>query len=143
MHLDIFQVHLQYFKFSTNWPSLAVGLLATKNFTKKFTKNSNRFYSNFKCSSNISSQLKIGLGPGPAKCRRQIGLVPSLQSQTSLQGFYLFDMSYVMTHTNSVTRNSNKRSASVPSSGPADARHTPVMLQSVAAASAAPSCSLA
>ena len=43
MHLDIFQVHLQYFKFSTNWPSLAVGLLATKNFTKKFTKNSNRF----------------------------------------------------------------------------------------------------
>ena len=80
--------------------------------------------------------------PGPAKCRRQIGLVPSLQSQTSLQGFYLFDMSYVMTHTNSVTRN-NKRSASVPSSGPADARHTPVMLQSVAAASAAPSCSLA
>jgi len=67
MHLDIFQVHLQYFKFSTNWPSLAVGLLATKNFTKKFTKNSNRFYSNFKCSSNISSQLKIGLGPGPAK----------------------------------------------------------------------------
>jgi len=53
-----------------------------------------------------------------------------------------FDMSYVMTHTNSVTWN-NKRSASVPSSGPADARHTPVMLQSVAAASAAPSCSLA